>query len=116
MTPLPTDAIASGSVEKDGGVDVDDEDGRDDDDDSVGMLVDEEDQVDCCFENGHGFAPVPTLDSEVYSRMIAEGVSSGDDGHVDGSVSAGCVAGEAGDKQIGGAASRLLLAPCGGCG
>jgi len=94
VTPFPTNAIASGSVEKDG----DDEDGRDDDDDSVGMLVDEEDQVDCCFENGHGFAPVPTLDSEVYSRMIAEGGSSGDDGHVDGSVLAGFVAGEAGDQ------------------
>ena len=93
------DAIASGSVEKDG----DDEDGRDDDDDdddddSVEMLVDEDvEQVDCCLENGHGFATVPTLDSEVYSQQIAEGGSGGDDGHVDGSVLAGCVEGEASD-------------------
>ena len=86
VTPLPTDAITSGSVEKDGGVDGDDDDGRDDDGDSVGMLVDEEDQVDCCFENGHGLAPVPTLDSGVNGRTIAEGVISGDDGHADGSV------------------------------
>ena len=43
VAPLPTDAIAGGSVEKDGDVVCDDEDGRDDDGDSVGMLVDEED-------------------------------------------------------------------------
>ena len=44
VAPLPTDAIAGGSVEKDGDVVGDDEDRRDDDDDddSVEMLVDED--------------------------------------------------------------------------
>ena len=103
-------------MEKDGGVDGDDEDGRDDDDDSFGMLVDEEDQVNCRFKNGHEFAPITPLDSEVYSRTIAVRGSRGDVGHVDGLVSVGLVAGEAGDHQIGGAASMSLLASCGGCG
>ena len=117
VAPLPTDAIAGGSVEKDGDVVGDDEYGRDDDGGPVCMLVDEDvGQVDCRLENGHGFAAIPTLDSEVYIQQIAEGGSGGDDGHVDGSVSAGCVEGEAGDQQIGGAASGSLLAPCGGCG
>ena len=52
VAPLPTDAIIGGSVEKDGGVDEDDEDGRDDDGGSVGMLVEEDedaDEVNCCM-------------------------------------------------------------------
>ena len=117
VTPLPTVSITGAIVEKDGGVDGDDEDGRNiDDDDSFGMLVDEEDQVDCRVENGHGFAPITPLDSKVYSRTIAVRGSRGDVGHVDGLVSVGLVAGEAGDQQIGGAASMSLLASCGGYG
>ena len=112
MTPLPTYAIASGSVEKDGGVDGDDEkkdsgvdgddeDRRDDDGDSVGMLVEEDvDRVNCHYENGYGLPSVSPLDSEVYSQTIRERGSRGDCGHTDGSVSVGFVAGEAGDQQV----------------
>ena len=75
-------------MEKDGGVDGDDEDGRDDDDGSVCMLVEEDgdvDEVNCClgseFENGHGLGQVSPLDTEVYRHT----------NQVDGS---GLVAGE----------------------
>ena len=94
VTPLPTDAITGARVEKDGGVDGDDEekdsgvdgddeDGRDDDGDSVGMLVEEDmDRVNCHYENGYGLPSVSPLDSEVYSQTI----------HADGSGSVGLVA------------------------
>jgi len=87
VTPLSTDAINDTSVEMDGGVDGYYEGGRDEDGDSVGMLVEEDgdvDQVNCCFENRHGLPTVSPLDSKVYSRNLnAEGlglVAGEDDG------------------------------------
>lgn len=63
ISPLPTDTITGASVEKNGCVDGDDDNYGDEDDDSIGMLVEEDvDQVNYRFENGHGLRPVSLLD------------------------------------------------------
>ena len=110
VAALPTDAIIGGIVEKDGGVDEDDEDGKDDDGRSVCMLVEEDedaDEVNCCMgsdlENRYGLPPVSPHDSEAYRCS----------NQVDGSR---LVDGETGNSNMGGVSSRLQLAPCGGCG
>jgi len=97
-------------VEKDGGVDEDDEDGKDDDGRSVCMLVEEDedaDEVNCCMgsdlENRYGLPPVSPRDSEAYHCSNQVGGSR-------------LVDGETGNSNMGGVSSRLQLAPCGGCG
>ena len=96
-------------MEKDGGVDEDDENGRYDDGGSVSMLVEEDevaDEVNCCMgtdlENRQRLPPVSPRDSSVYSRINQVG-------------ELGLVSGETGDSNMGCVITGSQLAPCGGC-